>query len=112
MARSKAKVTFSYEGIGEMLRSPFVRAEMVRRADKIKEAAEARSPVGDPKKDPHSGRYKRSWHVSSTDRGGFRHDRASATVYNDSEEAVFVEFGTSRMRGRHVLKGAIDAARD
>lgn len=89
-----------------------MRAAMERKAGEIKQHAIDRSPVGDPAKDPHSGRYRNSWHVSSTDRGGFKHDRAAATVYNDSPEAVYVEFGTSKMRGRHVLRGALDASRD
>jgi hypothetical protein len=108
----RSRVSFSYEGIGEMLRSPFMVEEMKRRVDLIKEAAEAAAPVGNPRRDPHSGRYARSFGTSATDKGGFKHDRAEGLVYNDAPEALIVEKGTSRQRGHHTLMNAVEATRD
>lgn len=98
-----AKFRLSRRGVGQLLRSPMVEGEMLRRAHVIKGVAESTSPVGDPAHDPHPGLYKASWHVSSTRRGGRRRDRATATVYNTAPYGAVVEFGTERFPGRHVL---------
>lgn len=95
-----------------MLRAPFMEKEMRRRAEKVAEEARAKAPVGDPKTDSHSGRYKASFRVDSTRHGGRKHDRAAGIVYNDSPEAFYVEFGTSRHAARHTLRDALHAARD
>jgi HK97 gp10 family phage protein len=108
----RSTISFSYTGIGEMLRSPEMEKEMLRRAEKVKAEAERSAPVGDPRRDTHSGRYKASFHIDTTRRGGVRSDRAAAYISNDSPEAVFVEFGTSRQVGRHILRNALNAARD
>lgn len=89
--------------LGVMLRSDFIKAAMVARANRIKAFAEALAPVGDPTTDPHSGLFKSSFHVHSTNRGGPNHDRAEATVENRAPHAQWVEFGTSRQRGHHTL---------
>lgn len=77
----------SYEGIGELLKSPMVEAEMRRRADAVKAMAEATAPV-DPTSG-HPGRYKASFEVTS----GLREDRAYGRVENVAPEAVEVEYG-------------------
>lgn len=91
-----------------MLRSDFMQAAMLARADAIKRRAESIAPVGSEREDdPHSGRYKASFHTRVHDRGGATHDRAEAVVYNDAPEAFWVEFGH---RGREPFNTLRDAA--
>jgi hypothetical protein len=89
-------------GVGELLRSPMVEAEMLRRAELIKSIAESIAPIGGPG-DPHPGIYKASFHATSTSRGGLRRDRATATVANTAYYARWVEYGTDKVRAHHVL---------
>lgn len=90
-------------GVGQLLRSPMIEAEMLRRATRIREAAEAASPVGDAARDPHPGLYKSSWHTASHRRGGRKRDRATAIVWNSAPYARWVEYGTEQRPGQHVL---------
>lgn len=108
-----ATVKLSYDGIGEMLSSPAMQREMKRRADKIKDAAEAASPVGGAG-DPHPGRYKASFSSSSGIRpkGAGRTRRAVGQVVNDSPEVYYVEYGTKTTPRHRTLGTAMDAARD
>ena len=112
-----SKISFSYEGIGRLLRSVGMETEMIKRAERIKQAAEARAPVySGPGRDEHRGRYKASFRIESSLRGGDRHDRAEATVLNDSPEAIFVERGhraygnIPAQEGQHILAQAMMAA--
>ncbi|MCM8548888.1 HK97 gp10 family phage protein [Streptomyces sp. STCH 565 A] len=96
-----ARFKMKRRGVGRLLRSPMVQAEMLRRAEVIKSVAVALSPV-----DIHSerpGRYKGSWTTSSRARGGRRRDRATATVRNGVYYARWVEYGTEKVRAHHVL---------
>lgn len=104
-----AKFKMKKRGVGQLLRSPMIEAEMLRRADVIKDAAVAISPVGASARDPHPGHYKTSWHTSSTARGGRRKDRATAKVWNSAYYARFVEYGTERVHAHHVLLRAAQA---
>lgn len=97
-----ATFKMSRRAVGQFLQSPELEAEMLRRAQVIMSIAVATSPIGGPG-DPHPGQYKGSWKVKSTKRGGQRRDRAVATVYNTALYARFVEYGTDRYPGRHVL---------
>ena len=97
-----AKFRMSNRGVGQLLRSNPLRAEMLRRAALIKAAAEAIAPVGGPG-DPHPGRYKGGFKTTSTSRGGQNRNRATATVYNDVSYARWVEYGTERVPAHHVL---------
>jgi hypothetical protein len=91
-----ARFTPDHRGVGEMLRAPFMQAEMIRRAEIIKARAEAIAPVDE--KGPHPGRYKASFHTKVTSHGGapgrYGELRAEAIVYNDSPEAIYVEFAS------------------
>jgi HK97 gp10 family phage protein len=102
----------SYTGIGEMIRSDFMIAEMRRRAESIATRARIIAPVGTPPDDKHPGEYKASFRVSTTKYGGDKGDRAQAKVTNDSPHAFYVEYGTSKMEAQHILLKATDAARD
>lgn len=97
-----ARFKMSKRGVGRLLKSPMIRAEMVRRAELIKAVAESIAPVGG-EADRHPGQYKASFYVTSTDRGGRRRDRATATVGNRAYYARWVEYGTERVPAHHVL---------
>ena len=75
-----------------MLRSQFMQDGMRLIAEDIRLRAEAIAPVGHPPDSEHPGRYKASFHVRVHNRGGATHDRAEAVVYNDSPEALYVEY--------------------
>lgn len=98
-----ARFKMSRKGVGQLLRSPMVEGEMLRRAETILSIAVSISPVGEGARDPHPGQYKASWHASSTKRGGRRKDRAVATVWNSAPYARWVEYGTERVHAHHVL---------
>ena len=104
-----ARFRMSRRGVGQLLRSPMVLAEMVRRAESIKTAAEGIAPVGGPG-DPHRGHYKASFFVRPVSRGGRRRDRAIAVVGNSSSYGAHVEYGTERVPAHHVLLRAAPAA--
>lgn len=97
----------SYEGLGELLQAEFVRAELVRRAEKVKAAAEAIAPDAPP----YGVGYKYEFEVSS----GTQHHlttRAFARVSNHSRHALFVEFGGQSTPKHRTLGRALDAAKD
>ena len=96
-----ARFKMKRKGVGQLLRSPMVLAEMLRRAEIIKGVAVGISPVDADS--PHPGHYKGSWETDSTARGGRRKDRAVAYVRNTSYYARWVEFGTERVPAHHVL---------
>lgn len=104
-----AKFKMSKKGVGQLLKSPMVQSEMVRRAKVIESVAVAIAPVGGGAWDPHPGHYKGSFEVSSTARGGYRRDRATATVRNTAYYARWVEYGTEKVRAHHVLLRAAQA---
>lgn len=107
---ASSRFTGDYAGIGEMLRSEEMQAEMRRRAEKVAQRAKAAAPVGDPSSDPHAGRYKNAFRVSS---GVQRRQtsRAYGEVSNDAPEAIYVEYGDSKQPARHTLGQALDAAK-
>lgn len=106
-----AKFVADYEGIGAMLCSDEMQADMRRRAERVAQRARDTAPVGDPDNDPHAGRYKESFRVSS----GIQHlktSRAYGEVSNDSPEAPIIEYGDSNTDAYHTLAAALDAAGD
>jgi hypothetical protein len=96
-----ARFKMSRKGVGELLRSPMIQAEMLRRAEVIKGVAVAISPVDESS--PRPGHYKGSWETDSTSRGGRRRDRAVGYVRNTAYYARWVEYGTERVPAHHVL---------
>ena len=99
----------SFEGIGEMLCSPEMQAEMRRRAEKVKAAAEAAAPF-----DPHSKdgtHYKDSFSVDSGVREG-KTRRAFGRATNDDPAAFYIEYGTSDTPRHRTLGRALDHAKD
>jgi hypothetical protein len=106
-----ARFRLKSRGVGELLRSEMVRADLVRRAENIKAMAVTISPVGGSG-DPNPGRYKGAWEADSTRRGGRRRDRAVAYVRNPTYYARWVEYGTERVPAHHVLLRAAAAGGD
>lgn len=105
-----AKFRASYVGIGELIRSAAMEQGMRELADRIKTKAEADAPVGDPRSDPHAGRYRDSFKVSSGREGGRKKDRAYGRTENDAPEAFYVEYGTSKVAAHHTLLNAAQHA--
>lgn len=104
-----AKFKMSKRGVGQLLRSPMIQGEMVRRAETIRSTAVAIAPVYAGSWGSTPGHYKASFEVSSTARGGRRRDRATATVRNNAYYARWVEYGTERVPAHHVLLRAARA---
>jgi hypothetical protein len=96
-----AKFKMKRKGVGQLLRSPAMQAEMLRRAEVIKGVAIGISPVDEHS--PRPGHYKESWETDSTSRGGRNRDRAVATVRNTAYYARWVEYGTEKVHAHHVL---------
>lgn len=107
-----SKFTGSYSGIGQLLCADFIEADMLRRAEKVRAAAESAAPVSRSPKDRHRGRYKASFSVSSGIREGKRNRRACGRVVNTAPEARFVEFGAKGVPRYRTLGTALMAARD
>ena len=113
-----SKMSFSYDAIGsEILRADWMVEHMRARAQLMLTAAWDRAPVytGEDR-DDHRGRYRASLRVETTDHGGYKHNRASASVIAESPEAVFVEFGhrahghIPAQAGQHILGSSMMAA--
>ncbi|KQX27687.1 hypothetical protein ASD97_25025 [Streptomyces sp. Root63] len=105
-----ARFRMSKKGVGQLLNSPMVASEMLRRAEVIKGVAEAISPVGGPG-DPHSGAYKESWQADVKKKavGRSRKRRPVGVVSNPVHYARWVEYGTEKVRAHHVLLRAAQA---
>lgn len=108
-------VEMDYTAIGELLRTPEMEAEMVRRGAAIMTAAIETAPVA--KEGTHRGRYKESFRLDHG-RAGLPGattlgDRAWCMVINDAPEALYVEFGhRGREPYRTLLKAMIAGGRD
>ena len=83
-----ARFKMKRKGVGQLLKSPMIQAEMLRRAERIKSVAVAISPVDVG--GPHPGHYKAAWKADSTSRGGRRRDRAVGRVRNGAYYARWV----------------------
>lgn len=98
-----------YRGIGELLRSPMIEAEMIRRAERVMAAAQAHAPYDPGSRD--GTHYRDAFHLAHGSRGGARHDRAYGRVLNDDPAAFYIEVGTRDTPRHHTLLHALDAAR-
>jgi Bacteriophage HK97-gp10, putative tail-component len=99
-----AKYVPNHAGSGEMLRSRMMQDAMLGVADRIKEDAVRRAPVGTETGKGHEpGRYRDSFYTEVTERGGATGDRAEASVYNTAPEASFVEYGRHGVEPYHTL---------
>ncbi|MFF3620065.1 HK97 gp10 family phage protein [Streptomyces sp. NPDC002467] len=105
-----AKFKMSTRGVGQLLNSPMITAEMLRRAELIRDVAVATSPVGE-NGDPHPGEYKASWTVKVERKavGRSQKKRPVGVVRNTSYWARWVEYGTEHVYAHHVLLRAAQA---
>jgi hypothetical protein len=104
-----ARFKLNYSGVGEMLRSPEMQAEMLRRVKRMQAYAEATAPYDAADKD--GDHYRDHFLVES----GVQHhktSRAYGRLTNDSDHAVQVEFGSKNNPAHHTMLRSIDAARD
>lgn len=109
-------VKLDYDGIGEMLCSPGMQREMLRRAKKVKRRAEQIAPVSKQPDGETRGRYKDSFTASASVQRR-KTKRAVGTVTSDDPAAFHIEFGTgdptgARTPAHRTLGKALDAARD
>lgn len=98
-----------YGGIGQLLVSPQMQAEMHRRAERMKEAAEADAPYDE--RDRDGDHYRDHFTVSSGVQER-KTRRAVGTLTNDSPVAFLVEFGSKNNDPHYTLTRALDAAHD
>jgi hypothetical protein len=89
MARRAAEHKFvpRRAGVGELLRSPAMVAEMLRRVEKAKALAEVIAPR-------QSGNYGKSFKATAVKRGGINKDRACGRLTNVDLASLQIEFGT------------------
>ena len=72
-----------------LLNAPWVVEEMRQRAERAKDFAVSVAPDAPP----YGEGYIASFHVDSGTHGGVKHNRAFATLSNDDDAAVLIEFG-------------------
>lgn len=99
-----------------VLASDWMLSEMKRRADKVRERAEATAPVGG-EGDPHPGLYKDSFDSGSEIRlvpneDGQLRPRAYGVVTNSAPYAIDLEYGSKHNKRYRTLGHALDAAAD
>lgn len=108
----RSKYTGRYSGIGSMLSRPWLQKSCRDAAVKLKLAAEAIAPVGDPTEDNHPGRYKASFDVVPLVKNvpfrGKPRMRASAQVINTAPYAHILEYGNGVTPRYAVFRKAID----
>lgn len=116
MSRGLSSWRWNYNEMGDLLRGPEVRAELVSRIERAKVAAEAMSPQGDdddfltePVPVPHAGLYRESF---QTDDGVMRDFNGGevgfARLTNAAPYAVAVEYGNKAGNAHHVMSRALD----
>lgn len=105
----------SFVGLGRMVRREWMQAPCLKAAEKIKTAAEALSPQGDPAHDNHSGLYRRSFvlgtgtkNVPYRGRPAIRH---VAYVINRAPYSLTVEYGNGSVPEYAPLRRAVDVVK-
>lgn len=102
-----ARYRHDYEAFrAHVLKAPFMAAEMLRRAEKVKASAEAHAPF-DPD-DPDGQHYRDAFTAAVVE----DEERVRGRVTNDDKAAVFVEFGTKNNPRHRTLGNALEAAKD
>lgn len=95
----------SYSGVGKMIRSGFMQAEMLARIEKIKAVAIAIAPRD--VKDKDGVYYHDKFSTSVRARGGTKHDRAEGRLVNTHPAALEIEKGTEDTPAHNTLRKAI-----
>ncbi len=97
----------SYKGIGELLVSEMVRAEMVRRAEKVLALAKATAPDATPQGVGYVASFELEAGTKVSKKGT---RRALARVKNTSPHAIYVEFGGHNLDAHRTLGKALREA--
>ena len=98
-----------YTAFGEhVLRAEWMKAEMLKRGERVKELAVSIAPDYPPIGVGYKESFEVDVDVRATGRGGVR---ACATVRNTSDHAAYVEFGGQETPAHRVLGKALGAAR-
>lgn len=107
-----AQVTFRLNkaGVAALLKSDGMKAGMEERGKRIRARAQQIAPVGDPARDPHPGHYRDNITVSSTNAGGAKKDRATATVTAEADYSRDVEYRPNKDGVAHhtMLRAAVE----
>jgi hypothetical protein len=111
MRAGEVKYNPDHLGMQKMLNADFMEDAMRIVAEGIKGRAEALAPVGAVRRgDVHPGRYKASFHIRTHKYAGAPGRRgavrAEAVVYNDSPEALYVEYAHFGVEPYRVLSRA------
>jgi hypothetical protein len=91
-----------HSGVGQFLRSRQMQEMLLAVANRIKDEAITRSPVGEETRE-REVHYRDSFHTAVVERGGATGDRAEAQCWNDSPQASFVEWGRYGVEPYHTL---------
>lgn len=89
------------EGVNQLANGPEVHALLRARAQLGAQFVRGAAPVD-------TGAYRAGVDVVDVGRGGPRRDRAEVQLRANSDDAVFVEFGSHGRPGRHLLARALD----
>jgi hypothetical protein len=89
-----------------VLKAPFMAAEMLKRAERVKARAEITAPF-DPD-DPDGQHYRDAFSAEVVEDA----ERVRGRVSNSDKAALFVEFGTEHNPRHRTLGNALDAAGD
>jgi hypothetical protein len=99
----------SHDGIGDLLRAPFMQAEMLRRAQNVEAAARAAAPDATPLGVGYKYEFETTSGVKTSKKGT---RRAYGRVTNHSDHALAVEYGFAETPKYRTLGRALDAAGD
>jgi hypothetical protein len=107
---TQASFRLDKAGVAALLKSDGVKAGMLERAERIAARARQIAPVGDPATDEHSGEYRDSIVVTSTNAGGAKDDRATASVTATAPHSRYVEYVPNKDGIAHhtMLRAAVE----
>ena len=104
-----ARFDADFSGIGDMLCSPEMQADMRARAERVAARAQATAPYDADSKD--GTHYRDAFSVESGVTAG-KSRRAYGSVTNDDGAAFQIEHGTKKTPKHRTLGRALDAAKD
>lgn len=102
-----SSVNISYRGVGELLVSSFIRAEMARRGAKVLARARATAPDYAPLGIGYVDEFELTVDVKTSKKGT---RRARARVRNGSDHALWVEMGGQNTPKHRTLGKALSEA--
>lgn len=103
------KWTWKYNEMGDLLRGPEIRTELVAKAEAVKAVAEVIAPVGDPVTDVHSGLYAASFGTEDGVMTNIEGNEVGyAKVVNHAPYAAAVEYGNGHFPPHHTMARALE----